>query len=392
MSGDPLYFLHLAKTAGTTVYSILDLQYDSREIFPANGWAPLESMGTTDLSQYRLFRGHYGYDFYQALESRPATITMLRDPFATSLSVFDHRKRDPELTFCPGKNLVQYVREDPEEACTVLASIYHRQLIPRSHWDAPATERVELAIRNLEEFEFVGISERFDESMLLLCSTFGWNPVTQTQALNVSPRVKTDPGLPDDVERLLREFNRENDRIYQHGCQLFQERLLSSYREFVRDQHRKKRSTEPAQGQVCLSFDQKLCGTGWHRYEDLAGLAVAPFRWTGPGVESTLDFRLKTDRDLSLSLYLINYITESVLDSLALRVNDTIIPLLREQRQGFTVLRGMIPKTVLESDTELTRLVLRTSETRSPHSLDPSNPDDRQLGIAVSKLEISPAD
>jgi hypothetical protein len=58
---DRLYFLHIPKTAGTTLKPILDARFDEAEICPAELWRDLIKLPWDAIPGYRFFRGHFGW-------------------------------------------------------------------------------------------------------------------------------------------------------------------------------------------------------------------------------------------------------------------------------------------------------------------------------------------
>jgi hypothetical protein len=60
---------------------------------------------------------------------------------------------------------------------------------------------------------------------------------------------------------------------------------------------------------------------------------------------------------------------------------------------GGIVCTGVIPSTVLDpSDLRVARIAFQVARTVAPATLDLSSGDTRQLGVALSWIEIAPAD
>src|SRR5579883_1204988 len=94
-SGKAFYYLHIPKTAGTTIcFSVLPQMFDNEEICSAHDYAELLPIRPDNFGEYRLFRGHFYYSFTRLFRERPVLMTMLRDPVERSLSHYDHICRD----------------------------------------------------------------------------------------------------------------------------------------------------------------------------------------------------------------------------------------------------------------------------------------------------------
>lgn len=387
---DVLYFLHVPKTAGTTLYAILDRYFASREICPWSTLAHIAEFPREQWGGYLLYRGHFGYELAEVLDRRPITMTMLRDPLDSAISALHHARRSPGLhrEVLRGQEVVDFVR-GPDLASVVQGRI--RLSLVRDAEHMTDDESVERAVAALDELAFVGITERFSESMALLAHTMGWTPPAEVQALNVRPC--SHAALPDDAIEIIRSHVEPEYRVYQHARSSFESRLAAMHRVLLDREHRRRMAREPKRDHAHLRFDDVVPGHGWQGHEDLIGAISVPFRWTGPGTESTLDFSLRTDRDVVLQAHVINAIAPDVLQSLTLRVNDCPVPLQTTHRHGLeVVVQGTIPAQVLARDPELTRLRFCVNATRSKHALDPSDPDDRLLGVCFSQLAMAPVE
>jgi sulfotransferase famil protein len=93
---DSLYFLHIPKTAGTSVTKWLVDHIDQERICPAKNWDQLVMLDQHALSKYRVFAGHFGMDFEHFIGRRIAAVTVLRDPLRRTLSHYQHVRRDPD--------------------------------------------------------------------------------------------------------------------------------------------------------------------------------------------------------------------------------------------------------------------------------------------------------
>jgi hypothetical protein len=86
---DKYYFLHVTKTAGTSLKRLLIDQFHSSEIFPAETDVQFANIKVENIPNYRLYMGHHGYRFIEYfIPRRPKMITILRDPIERIISSF----------------------------------------------------------------------------------------------------------------------------------------------------------------------------------------------------------------------------------------------------------------------------------------------------------------
>ncbi len=253
---DIFYFLHIPKTAGTTFnFSVLPQLFTEEEICPAYSYRQLCQIALSELSRYRLYRGHFYYPLYRLLPSYPMHMTFLREPVERVLSSYNHICRDPEhfshrevLALKGG--LGEFVRNpkflSPDFQVAALACDFD----PAEAWarakaensdrfdeDAailgeitkrvPTRQDLAIARRRLADFEFVGITEHFNESMSLLCGTFGWSPIPAYESLNVAPATKIRrEELPRDVLDTILQMHALDLELYEYARSLFFRRFL----------------------------------------------------------------------------------------------------------------------------------------------------------------------
>jgi hypothetical protein len=73
------------------------------------------------------------------------------------------------------------------------------------------------AKRRLDRFAFVGLTERFPESAMLLAYTFDWQPVREVRVLNVTQRrILRDQLAPPTIAR-IREHNATDSALSRLG-------------------------------------------------------------------------------------------------------------------------------------------------------------------------------
>lgn len=232
-------FLHIAKTAGTSFTSVIEVQFAPWRINRAYEPTAFMAEAQRRLGRFRLIRGHFAYNMIDLFPSPPHVIVMLREPMARTLSHLRHMQREPK--FClhgelplaqmtPGEMLadervVQVVRDyqtrvlghdmDPAET-----SLQTMEGVPAA--DSAMLER---AIMRLESCEFVGLTEQFEASVELLCGTFNWRPCFTMPYLNVTPQAWAPHEITPEVRARVAELTAYDARLYGHAQNVFEQRL-----------------------------------------------------------------------------------------------------------------------------------------------------------------------
>lgn len=403
---EQLCFIHIPKTAGTTLTSLLNSKFHQSKICPAEVWSEVVDIPREELAQYQLFRGHFFYDIGDLLPRKPVYITMLRHPIERVISGYEFMRRNvPTRTEAllnhhkaKTMSLMEYVSDLDNPS---MANSQTRHLSLSSHKDDPE-KWLAVAKQHLSEFACFGLVERFQDSMALLSHTFGWNPLAEYSNLMIGSRkLKQDQLEPEVIEMIARRNSLDLD-LYNYAQELFADRhaqmvqiLQERYGSVsipipaLLEQHYRDRYAEQPQSlttQLDFDFNQALSGSGWHLREG----SEPTFRWTGPGTASTLDLPLAIAQDLTLEFCVINAIAPDILQSLTLQVNDRPVPLGVLYSHGITLFQAIIPSAALSSNAPFTRLTFQVNRTLSPQDLNPHDPDRRPVGLAFSAIQTFP--
>ena len=392
---EQLYFIHVPKCAGTSFISLVDERYIIDEIIPTHyDLKKLQEEITNDqLSSYRFIRGHFPFDLIvPRLRKYPRITTFLREPVVRLISNFQMRQRvvDP-LNGLQGT--LYSLTLDEFLARKDLMSIFANRatrLIGGTVHDGSGAEipNLELAKMRLSKFDFVGIVEKYEDSLSLFSYVFDFPAMQSDRVLNVSPnREKRDEISPHTLMRVA-ETEWADIELYKFGREIFEKQFASMKREIADDV---RYPTPPKVNSVHEDFSLVDPGMGWHVAERHPQYGV--YRWSGPDIVSHLRYSLTTDCDMILRFDVLQAIAPDVLDSLTVQVNGEIIH-LKKRVDGLASVKtfeGRIPREILLLSHRWTNLTLRVNRTICPKDVDSQNLDERLLGVCYHKLSLTPA-
>lgn len=248
MIGDQIYFLHIAKTAGTSFRSLIDTQFKPEEIAPfyltheLAEW--IKHHKTEKLRNYRLIRGHMGWTPVTYLEAMPHVITMLRDPVARTVSHYRHIIREENhwmypafkrrrvtieefLEYPPARRLITNFQTRNLAETWSLQENYMddagRMMEPSlgrlMAYGSVSLEEPDLFMLAQERFTqcaFVGVTDRFDESMARFDKQFNWRQQsTSVPKLNRAPEEEIK--LAPETRRKIEELTQLDRALYEIG-------------------------------------------------------------------------------------------------------------------------------------------------------------------------------
>lgn len=258
---DQIYFLHIPKTAGTSFRKVIEAQFSPEEICPCTVMQELAEMvrrDTKQLASYSLIAGHMGYTVVSFLPTPPRVITMLRDPIARTISRFNYMKQHVQGSIRAPWNHARFLDPDVsiddflafEPTRRLITNFQVRNLaqdfdLTKTYTDfdgkaiAPKMNKLfaytstgmsdedllSKAKQRLASCEFVGITERFEESVVLLCRTFGWESIMGIPFLNAaSQSAGLDCSLSEQTRADLQACTSLDTALYEFANELFEQR------------------------------------------------------------------------------------------------------------------------------------------------------------------------
>jgi len=218
-------FLHIPKTAGTTFNSILRLQYGygvhtCPVVCSGDSRPGYRSLSLAQRRGHALVRGHFHYGLHEDIPGPSEYITFMRDPIARVVSYY-HYVRTLNAPGHPtaDKARAMGLHDFVTRRCTHdIENDQVRRIAGTEKADEEVTEEVfRKACENLRNFVFCGLTERFDESLLILAERLHWRLPPVYVRSNVIGRTQTP--LPDATRDAIAENNLYDLRLYEQAKQ-----------------------------------------------------------------------------------------------------------------------------------------------------------------------------
>ena len=260
-------FLHIPKAAGTTLRDILYRQYDREYIYEldsqnfSQSLEDFKQLTTKEKDEIQLLMGHMYFGLHEFLLCPSTYITMLRNPVKKVISYYHFVSRlsthaDYKLIKSQNIPLKEYCTMNRPNMCNAQTRFLAGENFSKVSNDFKMLEQ---AKKNLTEyFSVVGITERFNETLILMKQKLGWNSAPFYYRCNTNRSANYKQlEISEDTLATIREYNQLDLELYEYANKLFERDLsLSNNSKFKRDLSRFNFSNE-IYGKY-YSFTQRL--------------------------------------------------------------------------------------------------------------------------------------
>lgn len=228
-----LLFLHLPKTAGTTMNSILDSQYTKKQrirYYTEEYSDFLNGLNSKvrQMPNLKCIMGHFRFGIHEIIEKPSTYITMLRHPIDRVISTFYFIRSNPHHPFyreANNMNLKDFVLSTDIEA-DFLVNNMQTSFLSGGYYP-PKKDHLEIAKENLVKyFEVVGITERFNESIFLMKKALGWKKIVYKSKNITRNRPRIDE-LSAEILEIIKQKNQLDIELYNFAVQLFEKQVES---------------------------------------------------------------------------------------------------------------------------------------------------------------------
>ncbi len=230
MNYNHLIFFHMLKTGGNTIKTILDRQYKPEEVFqitrPGPQTGPIDyfiSMDSDKRENIKVLRGHQSFGLHEHFRGNTFYFTLMRDPISRLISFYNHVSSNPNDYY---RKLIPKDERKTFGDFVMNIDKYHNQ---GNNGQARAIAGrgvgndgiYSMAVQNIENhFVLVGLTERFDESVILLKKYFNWSYPYYFRR-KVSKKIATKNTVSAKEIDLAREMNEIDLKLYNYSKKRF---------------------------------------------------------------------------------------------------------------------------------------------------------------------------
>ena len=275
-------FMHIPKTAGTTLKHIIQFQFQPNNVFEfyrCHTKFQIEKYNSFSEAQkktIKLISGHPGFGLHEFLQ-RPCTyITFLRDPIERAISLYYYFQRRGWYQDITLKDFVQTYKGVQNGITNYLSGeMLKVQLADPSSRDKVNSRfsddiKLELAKNNLKNhFQTIGFTERFDESLILLKKKLGWK-IPFYKKSNVSTNRASIRDVPKDTLRLIESFNEFDIQLYEFAKEFFEELIEQQGSSFEREVKNFKQANQSSQDKLHFQLNWFSNRLVYRLYQEIA--------------------------------------------------------------------------------------------------------------------------
>jgi len=191
----PLIFLHIPKTAGTSIRDIFIEWYGNDNIIQCY------NKDTIKVQQYKALRalkpntvlyGHFS-NASRCIPEIQQIVTILRNPFSRAVSEYFHRKRH------------KTIKDNNDTLTKYILNTKHSTLIDRVSFKIDSTNYKEIINK---KFLYIGLTEYIEDSLLQLSKI-----LDKQYTLNSLPKLNVAPSYDEEIPSFLEEQFNEKYRL-----------------------------------------------------------------------------------------------------------------------------------------------------------------------------------
>lgn len=240
VDGRRFFFIHVMKTAGTSfafhvrrtfreaqIYpNRQDLRHEG-DVEPYTSIERLQNLPERRRAEISLYMGHFPYVACEVAGVECVPLTILREPFARTVSVLSHFGRLPKYQ---GRSLEEIY--DDSDVFHLWIDNHQTKIFSISPADEPralarpiviGAERLRVAKANLAKVSAIGFTDRYEAFIEELRGRFGWWPegIDVRARANVSDQ---EPHVSSELRRRIMADNVSDFELYEFAGELVVDR------------------------------------------------------------------------------------------------------------------------------------------------------------------------
>ena len=337
----PLYFLHIAKTGGTSLTAALQAFYRTEDVISDAGNISVDFIKAQEhrLNAAVFVHGHAGHEVMSYLTGRVRAITFLRDPAAQAVSNYLHIARDRDNPLrCAAINLgfTRFLSTFWQYAVYQLLALDASITPGPARFPEELEQRVGQVFTLLDKMFFVGCLEQLNDVCPLLSLLLGLPSCLTVPCLNTAAENGSDG---ETIERLRAEYEALQDNV-RIAHLLALERAIYNKAASLRRRYERRsveqaflaaapRSTSPYIGYAGPNGTVYLAGN-WRPPETTP---TGPGWWTDSDERSTLLIELApTAQALEAEVYVTHFVGNLVFEADGLILAHRLLPTADDNR------------------------------------------------------------
>jgi hypothetical protein len=232
----PLIFLHVPKTAGTTMRSIIERQYPAANLYYVYDGAgcfhttsDLKTLTEDEKKKILVYAGHVSYGVHNVIARPSSYYAMLRDPVDRVISYYHHiMNHNPSFKANRMSLMKFFERKDKQldnHQTRIVSGV-------RAPFKGCSEDLLWAAIDNINsDFCAIGITEMFDQSLLLLSQVLGWKSF-EYERKNVSADRPLREYFSKGEINMIRNSNRLDEMLYSYAKRQIEQQLRETGAKF----------------------------------------------------------------------------------------------------------------------------------------------------------------
>jgi hypothetical protein len=234
--GEAVVFVHLPKSGGTTLRRVIARQYPARSIHVLarpvrESVQAFRGLPEPRRRALRLVAGHAPFGLHRFLPQGARYVSMVREPVSRVASLYEHILASPahklhDAVARGGMSLLEYVESGVSQA----ADNGQTRLLSDTPYVRAGTcsqAMLDAARRNIEEhFAVLGVTERFDESLILMSLALGWTRSLRYHRANVTRGLRRP--IPEGVREAVARRNALDVELHRFAAERLAARVAEA--------------------------------------------------------------------------------------------------------------------------------------------------------------------